>query len=774
MFKHSALLIAITLGFWANNTYAAAYDSVFPSPTTIGCASDASCAVLTHVRVQTLTYSGTVGSGLYTWNASCPSSPDGAFYIRPTGAASGCFVMDGFAATTVAAVPLTNAHIFVGNASNVATDVAMSGSVNIDNTGATSIPLPSTNVLVGNGSNQAAGVAVTGDVAITNAGVTTVATSQGQAIVTNVASIAALSALSSPSAIAHVNVKGYYSGTTVGGGNFDYSTAGTVDGCTTVAASDGKYWIRQGRAADIDQCGAKSDNSTDNTSFFQAAANLGYCVRVPAEGYGYAIGTASTNGSINMGNGACFKLDAGAQMLFKNVTATSNFNVQGSNIAVEGGYISCATENLNPCWSFPNDGTSHGRIANTYYTNGAGTSGQFLSVNTGSSGSPTTDWRITGNTLDSFNHTILFGFGTSTTMTGGHWRIDHNYILNAVRSAFTVNTPTGSATPAAWSDMIFDHNNITVVNGSTGSGASGSCMEIAAGESITFDGNICNQSYIEAVHIEDYSQNIKITNNIFNNIPLSYNGVSILSSSSTRVPNGIQISGNQFTVVSGSPTNNGILEDVTNGVPYSLQVSGNQFNGFATGARVIGREQFFGNLIDGASVGINVLTAADIKNIHNNQLRNITTHGVAFNSTTQSIIGTTTFDGTLPTDLIAAVTGGSGAVDGLTFSIDLASTPSGSAIPLWATGAATAIGFYTASIYSRGGTYGACRYSSFTQFSNPTSTEPSGSGPASRKTGSYTNCATSITSGGTFNITVTTSNTGPSHAIVVFDGPVFN
>lgn len=39
----------------------------------------------------------------------------------------------------IADIPLTNGHIFVGNASGVATDVAMSGNVTISNSGATTI-----------------------------------------------------------------------------------------------------------------------------------------------------------------------------------------------------------------------------------------------------------------------------------------------------------------------------------------------------------------------------------------------------------------------------------------------------------------------------------------------------------------------------------------------------------------------------------------------------------------------------------------------------------
>lgn len=93
--------------------------------------------------------------------------------------------------------PLTNTHIFVGNASNVATDVAMSGDATMANTGALTIAnsaitnakvsasaaiafsklaaLPSAQILVGSAGNVATAVAVTGDVTISNAGVTAIA-----------------------------------------------------------------------------------------------------------------------------------------------------------------------------------------------------------------------------------------------------------------------------------------------------------------------------------------------------------------------------------------------------------------------------------------------------------------------------------------------------------------------------------------------------------------------------------------------------------------------
>lgn len=106
----------------------------------------------------------------------------------------------------VPALALTSAHLFVGNGSNVATDVAVSGDISLANTGAMTIAnsavtnakvaaaaaidfsklatLTSTNILVGSAGNVATSVAVTGDVTIGNTGVTAIGTSKVTASMT--------------------------------------------------------------------------------------------------------------------------------------------------------------------------------------------------------------------------------------------------------------------------------------------------------------------------------------------------------------------------------------------------------------------------------------------------------------------------------------------------------------------------------------------------------------------------------------------------------------
>ena len=92
---------------------------------------------------------------------------------------------------------LTSANILVGSSSNVATSTAVTGDITISNTGVTSIAtgvivnadidtsaaiaysklatLTSGNIVVGNASNTAASVAVTGDIAISSTGLTSIA-----------------------------------------------------------------------------------------------------------------------------------------------------------------------------------------------------------------------------------------------------------------------------------------------------------------------------------------------------------------------------------------------------------------------------------------------------------------------------------------------------------------------------------------------------------------------------------------------------------------------
>ncbi len=143
---------------------------------------------------------------------------------------------------------LQSGHIFVGNVSNVATDVAMSGVIAITNAGVTSIvdgsivnadinasaaiaysklaALPSGEILVGSAGNVPTAVAVTGDVVISNTGVTAI--SAGVIVNADIASGAA---------IAFSKLASLTSGQILVGSAGNVPTAVAMSGDATIIAS---------------------------------------------------------------------------------------------------------------------------------------------------------------------------------------------------------------------------------------------------------------------------------------------------------------------------------------------------------------------------------------------------------------------------------------------------------------------------------------------------------------------------------------------------------
>jgi hypothetical protein len=169
-------------------------------------------------------------------------------------------------------IGLTNGHIFVGNASNIATDVAMTGDVTITNAGVTAIAagvivnadinaaaaiafsklatLASGNILVGSAGGVPTSVAMSGDATIVAAGTLTIAANAittAKILNANV-TLAKLAAGITPSAIIKFNSQV----TTVGGAAAE---AFTVTGA--LAASD-RAFVQV------------VDNGTNNVTVLQA------------------------------------------------------------------------------------------------------------------------------------------------------------------------------------------------------------------------------------------------------------------------------------------------------------------------------------------------------------------------------------------------------------------------------------------------------------------------------------------------------------------------
>ena len=131
---------------------------------------------------------------------------------------------------------LASGEIFVGNASNIATGVPVTGILSITNTGVTSIPLTSAHILVGNVSGVAANVAMSGIVAITNAGVTSIPLASADLLVGSGGGVAAPVALSGDATISNTGVltvgAGAITGSKIANNAVDYAQLALDVGAT--------------------------------------------------------------------------------------------------------------------------------------------------------------------------------------------------------------------------------------------------------------------------------------------------------------------------------------------------------------------------------------------------------------------------------------------------------------------------------------------------------------------------------------------------------------
>lgn len=92
-------LIAFTFAGIVAAPAAPAYNTIYATSAAVKCTSDAVCASIANITVQTVTYHSLAGQGFYAWDGVTSCVADGVFYIKPTGATH-CFVMQGFASAS--------------------------------------------------------------------------------------------------------------------------------------------------------------------------------------------------------------------------------------------------------------------------------------------------------------------------------------------------------------------------------------------------------------------------------------------------------------------------------------------------------------------------------------------------------------------------------------------------------------------------------------------------------------------------------------------------
>lgn len=327
-----------------------------------------------------ITTSGTIALSMdnQTGNTVLASPSDGS---------SGQPSFRALVASDIPTLPLTSAHIFVGNGSNLAADVAVSGDISITNAGVTAysgtVPntkggtggnssastgiahvssgtwsyssivnadvstsaaiaysklaaLTSAHILVGNGSNVATDVAMTGDVTISNAGVTAIGA--GKVTNTMLAGSIATSKISltaptvqrftsdsatytTPAGVLYIKVKMVGGGGGGGasangnggaGGDSTFGTslltagggAGGAQGSSvTSGAAGGTNTINSPAVVIINSIGGGGGASADAVSGNKVASGIGGNSALAGAGKGISGSAAGAAGGTNTGGG---------------------------------------------------------------------------------------------------------------------------------------------------------------------------------------------------------------------------------------------------------------------------------------------------------------------------------------------------------------------------------------------------------------------------------------------------------------------------------------
>lgn len=246
--------------------------------------------------------------------------------------------------------PLTDAHIFVGNALNVATDVAMSGDITISNTGVTAI---GSGVIVNADVNASAAIAYSKlnlSASIVNADI-----ASGAAIAVN--KLAALGA----TRIALTDASGFLTNTNSGvtlsaAGALDLSSAGTVSfgsAAARISYPSGVLNMVAGATGNVPSITATGNTLTlgSTSASSNTTVTIGNTTGLATfiQTLTSSSGSANTN-SMDLYAGPVSGTStgqAGATTIWGGWTASSNSTSQANDVTIRGGRITNASHTGN-------------------------------------------------------------------------------------------------------------------------------------------------------------------------------------------------------------------------------------------------------------------------------------------------------------------------------------------------------------------------------------------------------------------------------------------
>jgi parallel beta-helix repeat protein len=361
-----------------------------------------------------------------------------------------------------------------------------------------------------------------------------------------------------------------------------------------------RAYATNGYPVSVTWFGAKGDGVTDDTAAINAAmtAGAGGEVWFPKGNYVYGVtGTATTipaNTTLcGAGDGSAIWLTntgGGTYYAFKIANAGCAVrHLKIENHVTTSGAVGVAFQ-LEGATDFSADNvTIYGRL-NTFPAvqfDSIMLSGQFTNV------------RISGCRFENCQYAIFRPNTVSSDCK--QLVITDNFFADSVGDDIELNSPLGSL-----QGVTITGNSFTGTKGTAGAGIS---VGIAAATDVTISGNyFSSPTGNQAIHIEDSSQRIVVSDNIINNFAGS--GIQILysavSASPPNYPQWLNVSGNVVNG-EGGPSSYGIEVAYTaNPNAAFVNISGNTVAGCSRGisAGTTGNEVIANNLISGCTTGI--------------------------------------------------------------------------------------------------------------------------------------------------------------------------